>query len=215
MLSSTDLEVRRKALQLVSDLVTNRTVDEVIMVLKKEVTNTESASDSETVDVSGYRQLLVKTLHQCSIKYSTVAPTIVPVLIDMLSDQDEVASRDILTFTREAVQQYPSLQGLVVSKLLDVFSQIKCADVHRGTLWILGEYATGVDDISKVLQVIKNAIGEIPIVDAEMRKAAGDNPDDKDLDQPTVVHTVRVTKDGTYASESALSVSKDKKDENV
>ena len=48
-----------------------------------------------------------------------------------------------------------------------------------------------------------------------MRKAAGDNPDDKDLDQPTVVHTVRVTKDGTYASESALSVSKDKKDENV
>ena len=50
------------------------------MVLKKEVTNTESASDSETVDVSGYRQLLVKTLHQCSIKYSTVAPTIVPVV---------------------------------------------------------------------------------------------------------------------------------------
>ena len=32
VLSSTDLEVRRKALQLVSDLVTNRTVDEVYII---------------------------------------------------------------------------------------------------------------------------------------------------------------------------------------
>ena len=49
-------------------------------MLKKELSNTESAEDSETVDVSGYRQLLVQTLHQCSVKFSSVAPSVVPVV---------------------------------------------------------------------------------------------------------------------------------------
>ena len=53
---------------------------QVILVLKKELSNTESAEDSETVDVSGYRQLLVQTLHQCSVKFSSVAPSVVPVV---------------------------------------------------------------------------------------------------------------------------------------
>jgi coatomer subunit beta len=215
VLSSTDLEVRKKALKLVSELVTSRTVDEVILIMKKELANTESASDSETVDISGYRQLLVQTLHQCSIRFPSVAPTVVPVLTDFLSDKDKAAAFDILTFTRDAVQRYPSLQTLVVNKLLEVFSIIQVPEVHRGALWILGEYATSVEDISRVLQVIRKAIGEIPIVDSELRKAAGENPEEKDLDRPTTTHTVRVTADGTYASESALVPTIVKKDEDV
>lgn len=49
-------------------------------MLKKELSNTENAEDSETVDVSGYRQLLVQTMHQCSVKFSSVAPIVVPVV---------------------------------------------------------------------------------------------------------------------------------------
>ena len=199
---------------------------QVILVLKKELSNTESAEDSETVDVSGYRQLLVQTLHQCSVKFSSVAPSVVPVvsgrggggeckhtlagcatrvciewvcqcvcdcrrgssvymyvricvyihtvycwsdglsavlmcvrlyvcvclsvndiiqeefripthsslppppppppqLMDFLSDKDKATACDILTFTREAVQCYPTLQPLVVARLLEVFGQIK------------------------------------------------------------------------------------------
>ena len=50
------------------------------MIIKKELANTESAGESDTVDISGYRQLLVQTLHQCSIKFPSVAPTVVPVV---------------------------------------------------------------------------------------------------------------------------------------
>ena len=56
---------------------------------------------------------------------------------------------------------------------------------------------------------------QIPIVDSELRKAAGENPEEKDLDRPTTTHTVRVTADGTYASESALVPTIVKKDEDV
>ena len=45
--------------------------------------------------------------------------------MDFLSDKDEAAACDILTFTREAVQRYPTLQPLVVARLLEVFGQIK------------------------------------------------------------------------------------------
>ena len=50
------------------------------MIIKKELANTESAGESDTVDISGYRQLLVQTLHQCSIKFPSVAPMVVPVV---------------------------------------------------------------------------------------------------------------------------------------
>ena len=56
--------------------------------------------------------------------------------MDFLSDKDEVAACDILTFTREAVQRYPALQPLVVARLLEVFGQIKVGQLER-CVWFL------------------------------------------------------------------------------
>lgn len=33
--------------------------------------------------------------------------------------------------------------------------------IHRAALWILGEYCTGVEDISRVLSEVRTAIGEV------------------------------------------------------
>lgn len=33
--------------------------------------------------------------------------------------------------------------------------------IHRAALWILGEYCTSVEDISKVLSEIRMALGEV------------------------------------------------------
>ncbi len=103
VLSSPDLEVRKKTLSLVLDLVNSRNVEEVspafgcvghviscdvshdllqvVMVLKKEVANTSNGGEgSEAQDLSGYRQCLVRTLHTCSIRFSIVAPAVVPLV---------------------------------------------------------------------------------------------------------------------------------------
>ena len=50
---------------------------QMVLVLKKEVVNTNNV---EHEDTGKYRQLLVRTLHQCSVKFPTVATTIVPVV---------------------------------------------------------------------------------------------------------------------------------------
>ena len=49
----------------------------MVLVLKKEVVKTNNV---EHEDTGKYRQLLVRTLHQCSIKFPDIASTIIPVV---------------------------------------------------------------------------------------------------------------------------------------
>ena len=46
-------------------------------------------------------------------------------LIEFLSDQNELASADVLVFIREAIQRFEQLRPLIISKLLDTFPTIK------------------------------------------------------------------------------------------
>ncbi|KAL3881649.1 hypothetical protein ACJMK2_028061 [Sinanodonta woodiana] len=200
VLSAPDLEVRKKTLNLALDLVTSRTAEEMILVLKKEVVKTNNV---EHEDTGKYRQLLVRTLHQCSIRFPDIASTIIPVLIEFLGDQNELAAADVLVFVREAIQRFEPLQELIVSKLLEVFPTIKAMKIHRAALWILGEYCNTAEDIQSVMTLIRQSLGEIPIVDDEMKKAAGEVQEDDTQMGGTVQKLV--TADGTYASQSAFS----------
>lgn len=47
------------------DLVSSRNIEEMVLVLKKEVSKTHNV---EHEDTGKYRQLLVRTLHSCCIK---------------------------------------------------------------------------------------------------------------------------------------------------
>ena len=76
VLAAPDIEVRKKTLQLSYDLVTSKSINEMVLILKKEVSKSQNAQDSD--DVNKYKQLLVRTLHQCTMKFPDVANTIIP-----------------------------------------------------------------------------------------------------------------------------------------
>lgn len=48
------------------ELVSSRNIDELVFVLKQEITKTHNTAEHD--DTGKYRQLLVRTLHTCSIK---------------------------------------------------------------------------------------------------------------------------------------------------
>ena len=50
------------------------------MVLKKEIAASSSPSETEAADIACYQQALVKTLHKCSVRFSSVAPSVVPLV---------------------------------------------------------------------------------------------------------------------------------------
>lgn len=116
VLSSPDLEVRKKTLALALDLVSSRNIEEMVLVLKKEVSKTH---DAEHEDTGKYRQLLVRTLHSCSIKFPDIAATVIPVLVEFLSDTNELAATDVLVFVREAIQKFDHLQPLIIEVIID------------------------------------------------------------------------------------------------
>ena len=55
---------------------------QIVLVLKKEVAATSNGGGEgrEQKDVTGYRQSLVRTLHQCSVRFAAVAPAVVPLV---------------------------------------------------------------------------------------------------------------------------------------
>lgn len=185
ILSAPDLEVRKKTLNLVLELLTSRTVSEAVMFLRKEVARTHNSVEHD--DTGKYRQLLVRTLHQCCVKVSfwkqssfqswtililnlflyfqfpDVAPNIIPVLAEFLSDSNELAASDVLLFMREAAQKFPHLTPTITEKLLEIFPQVQSAKVMRFTVWILGEFANSREDIESVIAQIKTCLGEVCI----------------------------------------------------
>lgn len=205
VLSSPDLEVRKKTLDLVLELVTLRNIEEVVMILKKEVTKTHTEGEQD--DSGNYRQILVRTLHTCCVKYPDVAPTVVPMLTEFLGDSNEQAGLDVLLFIREAVLKFTSLKGVILEKLLENFHSIKSVKIHRHALWILGEYCSTADEISSVMREIKEGLGNMPIVDDELRRISGVENEENEEDQKKVSGAggrMMVTADGTYATQSAF-----------
>ncbi|XP_025926622.1 coatomer subunit beta isoform X2 [Apteryx rowi] len=209
VLSTPDLEVRKKTLQLALDLVSSRNVEELVIVLKKEVIKTNNVTEHE--DTDKYRQLLVRTLHSCSVRFPDMAANVIPVLMEFLSDNNEAAAADVLEFVREAIQRFDNLRPLIVEKMLEVFHAIKSVKIYRGALWILGEYCSTKEDIQSVMTEVRRSLGEIPIVESEIKKEAGELKPEEEV---TVGPAQKlVTEMGTYATQSALSSSRPAKKE--
>ena len=82
-------------------------------------------------------------------------------LLEFLCDGDDNTAESVLVFVREAVERSPDLKPAIVSRLLEVFSTIQSVDVHRSTLWILGEYCTDMTDITKLVAAVRTALGEV------------------------------------------------------
>lgn len=97
------------------DLVSSRNIEEMVMLLKKEVSKTHNV---EHEDTGKYRQLLVRTLHQACIKFPDVAGTVIPVLMEFLSDTNELAASDVLIFVREAIYRFDNLKMLILEVYL-------------------------------------------------------------------------------------------------
>lgn len=143
------------------------------------------------------------------MKFPDVAATVIPVLAEFLSDTNEQAATDVLIFIREAIQKFPYLRSLIIEKLIETFPAVRSVKVHRAALWILGEYVTSNKDILEVIAVINKTIGDVPIVEAEQRRLAGESPEEAANGANTGATkdvATKVTSDGTYATQSAFSV---------
>ncbi|QIX02410.1 hypothetical protein AMS68_007927 [Peltaster fructicola] len=210
VLSSPDLDVRKKSLELALDMVSSKNVEEVVMLLKKELSKTV---DEQYEKNNEYRSLLIHSIHQCAIKFSEIAQSVVGLLMDFIADFNSASAIDVISFVKEVVERFPKMRGSIVERLVSTLSEVRAGKVYRGSLWIVGEYSLEENDIREAWKRIRASLGEIPIVASEARLLE-EQPDDGEAvpEQPNG-HTKpsaptgsrKVLADGTYATESALT----------
>ncbi|KAG8769704.1 coatomer subunit beta, partial [Serendipita sp. 398] len=133
VLTSTDMEVRRKAVKISLSMVTSRNVQDVVLFLKKQLTKTLEQEYEKNVE---YRQLLIQSIHVCAIRFSEVAASVVHAMMEFLGDSSNSAAVDVIAFVREVVEKFPNLRQSIIEKLLATFPDIKSGKVYRGALWI-------------------------------------------------------------------------------
>ncbi|PPQ71431.1 hypothetical protein CVT24_011939 [Panaeolus cyanescens] len=207
ILSSADMEVRRKAISIVLSMTSSRNVEEVVLFLKKQLLKTQEADFDKAPE---YRQLLIQSIHVTAIKFSEVAASVVHALMEFLGDTNNPSALDVVAFVREVVEKFPHLRSTVCEKLILTLPEIKSGKVFRGILWILGEYVETVSDIQDTMREVRKVLGEIPILASEQRlldEAGGDaEEEEKDKDKPKEpTSRPKVLADGTYATETAYT----------
>ncbi|EXC28846.1 Coatomer subunit beta-1 [Morus notabilis] len=204
-LSTPNLDIRRKTLDIVLDLITHRNVDEVVLLLKKEVVKTQSGEHEKNGE---YRQMLVQAIHTCAIKFPEVASTVVHLLMDFLGDTNVASAIDVAVFVREIIETNPKLRVSIITRLLDTFYQIRASRVCACALWIIGEYCLSLSEVESGIATIKQCLGDLPFFTATSEEGEGQDTQQK-ASQPVSSATVSsrrpvVLADGTYATQSAV-----------
>ncbi|KAJ1791711.1 coatomer subunit beta, partial [Coemansia sp. RSA 2399] len=212
VLGTPDLDVRRKALSIVMKLVSRRNIDDVISVLKKELSKTVENSDYDSS--SDYRLLLIQTIHSCAGQFPEIAANVVQLFLDSISEFGTSSATDAIVFVREVAENYPDLRKNIIQHLVANFLEFRTGKVLRGALWILGEYVDSADEVRDVWTKLREAIGELPLLAAEQRELEaerdkdGENASDASAvaqPAPSASASRRILADGTYATESSLT----------
>ncbi|KAH7368232.1 coatomer subunit beta [Plectosphaerella cucumerina] len=210
VLSSPDIDVRRKALGLALDMVSSKNVEEVVLLLKKELSKTV---DQEYEKNTEYRQLLIHSIHQCAIKFSEVAASVVELLMDFVADFNNASAVDVINFVKEVVEKFPNLRKPIVARLVATLSEVRAGKVYRGIMWIIGEYCLEESDVRDAWKRIRASLGEIPILASEQRLLDAEGEGEEKAEEQVNGHSKpaapsgsrKVLADGTYATETALT----------
>ncbi|OJJ49734.1 hypothetical protein ASPZODRAFT_109420 [Penicilliopsis zonata CBS 506.65] len=210
VLSSPDIDVRRKALSIALEMVSSKNVEEIVMLLKKELAKTV---DEQYEQNSEYRQLLIQSIHSCAIKFSEIAASVVDLLMEFIADFNNNSAVDVISFVKEVVEKFPALRPSIVDRLVSTLNEVRAGKVYRGVLWVVGEYSLEENDIREAWKRIRASLGEIPILASEQRLLDEVPEDSAALKEQTNGHAKpaaptgsrKVLADGTYATESALT----------
>lgn len=208
-LSSPNPDICKKVLDVAMDVVTARIVQDVVNVLKREVQKTISEDSSKTNEEKGssqYRNVLIKAIHGCAVRFPQVAESVVHTLTDFLSTDSGL---QVIIFVRAIIEQYPALRPSLLTKLLSSLEDIASNQVMCIALWILGEYTDSSDSIEEAYQAILAQTGEPPFVnDSEAEKKKRAEAEAAANAAPKMVTKNVVLADGTYATQTVYSEKK-------
>lgn len=203
-LSSPNPDICRKVLEVAMDAVTSRNVQEVVNVLKREVQKTMSEDSGNDDKDANYRNMVIRTIHQCAVRFPKVAESVVHTLADFLNSD---SGMQVIVFVRAIVEQYPHLREPLLTKLINSLDEISSNQVLCVCLWILGEYTETQESIVDAYDAITKQAGTPSFLLKGKDKENAEKTEDS-APAPKIITKNIVLADGTYATQSVYSETK-------
>jgi coatomer subunit beta len=198
-LSSPSQDICQKVIEVAMDAVTSRNVQEVVNVLKREVQKTMSDENNNESKGSQYRNMLIRAIHGCAVRFPQVAESVVHTLMDFLSTD---SGMQVVIFVRAIVEQYPTLREPLLSKLLKSLDDVASNQVLCVCLWILGEYTETAESVIEAFEAITAQAGSPPFLLDVKDKEEAEKAAAAAAERPKIVTKNVVLADGTYATQS-------------
>ncbi|KAL7568445.1 hypothetical protein ACA910_012158 [Epithemia clementina (nom. ined.)] len=203
-LSSPNPDICKKVLEVIIDVISTRNVQDVVNVLKREVQKTIS-DDVQQEKGSDYRNMLIRTIHGCAVRFPQVAESVVHVLMDFLATD---SGMQVIIFVRAIMEQYPNLREQLLTKLQSSMDTVLSNQVLCVCLWIVGEYTEDAAGITEAFDTIIEQAGEPPYIVQAKEKEAAEKAAAAAATGPKLVTKNVVLSDGTYATQTVYSESK-------
>jgi coatomer subunit beta len=179
-LRTPDVDIRRRTLEIAVELISPRNIAEVMVLLKKELSALTGTDEPAKIE---YRQLLIKAIHSCAVKFPTVAGSVLQLLMDFLTSEDNSAV-SVAHFVREILHAYADMRGEILTRLTEILPTIRSPAVAEVVLWVLGEYCEANNVILATFKAIQTSVGPLPLTRVKQPvasdaaadgKAAGDD----------------------------------------
>mmetsp|Transcript_22208 Transcript_22208/g.71580 ORF Transcript_22208/g.71580 Transcript_22208/m.71580 type:complete len:845 (-) Transcript_22208:729-3263(-) len=191
VLSSPNIDICRRTLEVAMGLVSSRNIEEIAQVLRREIMRTRQLDMEQSLE---YRRLLVTSMHVCAMRFPEVASSIVDAVIEFLGHD---GATDVILVIRSVLQRYVPLREGILRKLLVSFDNIQAPPVLATALWVVGEYLEGADVVSGFDQII-SCLGSQAFIDQEAC-----SPTSKAEGSLAPLRKTLVLSDGTYATQPA------------
>lgn len=226
--SATDLDVRKITLSLVRILINQNNYKEVINVLKKEIEKIYCSSlNDSTVSVkrcliegksvventsqkesNAYFIHLIKTLTHCCLQFPDCALHVLSTLIEMIDYYNEEVTTSILEFVRYCINENRSSINSIIKLIIHNIPKIYNARVIRDSYWIICEFATELESLQLIVDLIYSGFGQVINSSIITNSASNDTDKTSSTDEkPTLSTKTRVNADGSYVTESSFQTS--------
>ncbi|XP_049851416.1 coatomer subunit beta-like, partial [Schistocerca gregaria] len=142
------LELVRRVLNLVVELVMPQNWQQVLSLLKKEIVKSQRKGFEQA---EPYRKLIIHALNELVVRYPAIVTSVVMELLDLLGDKDVAGEVGMLVM--EVASRYEDKREEILENMYKHMDQITTGAPLQLVLWIVGEYETREKWMKRCIQM--------------------------------------------------------------
>lgn len=151
--------VKMEKLEVMIMLVTERTIEQVLMELKEYATE---------VDVEFVRKA-VRAIGRCAIKLPPAAEKCVRTLLALIKTKVNYVVQEAVIVIKDIFRKYPNKYESIIAMLCENLDTLDEPEAKASMVWIIGEYADRIENADELLEsFLDTFMDETPIVQLQL-----------------------------------------------